>query len=116
MPRSNVNSKRGRDYGGKYRNQNRNSDGGDAHSVAFRRPDRLRSVPVRSVAETTSLISRIRAYCFPHGEFAARGVRGIKTIQRGEIRSGPSARWVSFRAEEYVEATRSSFCWDARMG
>jgi len=67
-------------------------------------------------AQTTSPIQRIKAYCFPHGELSARGVRGIKTTQRGEIRSGPAARWVSFTAEEYVDATRSAFCWDASMG
>src|SRR5262249_3210251 len=51
-----------------------------------------------------------------HGELAARGVRAIKTIQRGEFRSAPGARWISFTAEEYVDATCSCFCWDARMG
>jgi len=71
---------------------------------------------VKSLVETPSLIPRIKAYCFPHGELAARGVRAIQTTQRGEIRSSPAARWVSFTAEEYVDATRSAFCWDARMG
>jgi hypothetical protein len=71
---------------------------------------------MRSLAQSPSLIPRIKAYCFPQGELAARGVRAIKTTQRGEIRSGPSSRWVSFTAEEYVDATRSAFCWDARIG
>jgi hypothetical protein len=105
-----------RGYGRKYRNQNRNLYGGDAHSVAFRGPDGVGSVSMMSLTQTTSLIPRIKAYCFPQGELAVHGVRGIKTTQRGEIRSAPGARWVSFSAEESVDATCSAFCWDARMG
>jgi hypothetical protein len=116
QPPLNINSKRGRDYGRKYRNQNRNPHGGRAHAVTLRRPGGLRSVPVTSLVQTTSLIPRIKAYCFPHGEFAARGVRAIKTTQRGEFRSAPGARWIPFTAEEYVDAVRSGFSWDARMG
>jgi hypothetical protein len=64
---------------------------------------------------TTSLIAALKAYCFPGGEEAARGVRGIRTTQRGEIRSGPDARWNSFVAEEFVDAMRAGFRWEARM-
>jgi uncharacterized protein DUF6544 len=71
---------------------------------------------MRSLAQTTSPIPRIKSYYFPHGELAARGVRAIRATQRGEIRSAPAARWVTFSAEEYVDATHSAFCWDARMG
>jgi hypothetical protein len=62
------------------------------------------------------MIERIKSYCFPHGEQVARGVRAIKTIQHGEICSAPDALWIPFTAEEYVDATRSGFCWNARMG
>lgn len=68
------------------------------------------------VVETSDLMARLKAYCFPGGEEAARAVRGIKTTQRGEIRASPEARWVPFTAEESVDATKSSFCWDAQMG
>jgi hypothetical protein len=63
-----------------------------------------------------SLIERIKSFSFSGGDLAARGVRAIKSAQRGEIRSGPESRWVSFTAEEYVEATQSTFRWDARLG
>jgi len=36
---------------------------------------------------STGLLERLKAYCFPAGENAVRGVLGIKTTQRGEIRS-----------------------------
>jgi hypothetical protein len=62
------------------------------------------------------MIARLTAYLLPGGEAAARGVRGIRTTQRGEIRSGPDARWNPFTAEEFVDATKAGFCWEARMG
>ena len=52
----------------------------------------------------------------PGGEGAARGVRGVKTTQCGEIRSGPRARWMPFEADEFIDATRTEFHWEARMG
>jgi hypothetical protein len=61
-----------------------------------------------------SLLARVRAFCFPGGEPAARPVRGVREKQRGEMRSGPGARWIPFTAEEVIEATRSSFRWEAR--
>jgi hypothetical protein len=112
----NINSKRGRDYGRKYRNQNCNPHGGRAYAVAFCCPRRVSAVPVTSLAQPTSLVARIKAFSFPHGELAARRVRAIKTSQCGQIRSAPAARWVSFTAEEYVDATCSGFRWDARIG
>jgi len=63
-----------------------------------------------------SLVERIKGFSLPAGELGVRGVRGIKTTQRGEFRSGPNARWVGFTAEEYVDATKSGFCWNAQMG
>ena len=32
------------------------------------------------------------------------------------IRSTPGAPWNGFTAEEFVDATESEFCWEARMG
>ena len=63
-----------------------------------------------------ALAARLHRYCFPGGEEAVHGVRGIETRQRGEIRMGPNARWSSFTAEEFVDATCSSFRWVARIG
>jgi hypothetical protein len=63
-----------------------------------------------------SLVERIKAFSLPAGEPAAGGVRGIKTTQRGELRSGPNARWVAFAAEEYIDAMQSGFCWNAQLG
>src|SRR6516164_3492379 len=63
-----------------------------------------------------SLVDRIKAFSLPAGEPAVRGVHGIKTTQRGEFRSSPNARWVAFTAKEYVDATKSGFCWNAHMG
>lgn len=62
------------------------------------------------------LVVRLKAYCFPAGESAAGLVRGIKTTQQGEIRMSPGARWITFTAEEFVDATSSAFCWEARIG
>jgi hypothetical protein len=66
--------------------------------------------------QTESLLARIKNYSFPGGEDMGRSVRCIKTTQRGEIRSGPEARWVAFTAEEYVDAMKSGFCCDATLG
>jgi hypothetical protein len=63
-----------------------------------------------------SLIERVKSFSFSGGDLAVRGVSAIKTAQRGEIRSGPEARWVAFTAEEYIDATKSCFRWDARLG
>jgi hypothetical protein len=69
-----------------------------------------------SIAALSAPLARLTAYCLPGGTDAARGMRGIRTTQRGEIRSGPDARWNPFTAEEFVDATDSAFCWDAHMG
>jgi hypothetical protein len=61
-------------------------------------------------------LARMRAYCFPGGEEAALSVRAVKTTQRGEIRSGPNARWMSFTAQEVIDARQSSFRWEASIG
>jgi len=66
-------------------------------------------------AETETLLSRLRHYCFPGGEDAARAIRGMRTTQRGEMRGSPGAKWMTFTAEETIDATRSRFRWDARM-
>ena len=64
----------------------------------------------------TGPMERLRTYCFPAGEDAARGELGIKTAQRGEIRSDPAAKWILFTAEEFVDAVNTGFRWEARMG
>ncbi len=63
-----------------------------------------------------SLLARLKAYVFPEGDAAARAVRAIRTTQRGEIRSSASAAWKPFAAQEMVDATRSSFVWEATLG
>jgi hypothetical protein len=67
------------------------------------------------VIETSTPVDRLRAFALPGGETALRGVRGVKLILRGEIRSAPTARWMPFTAEQTIEATRSAFRWDARL-
>ena len=64
----------------------------------------------------TGPMERLRAYCFPAGEDAARGVLGVKTTQRGEVRPAPAAKWIPFTAEEFVDAVNTGFRWEARMG
>jgi len=62
------------------------------------------------------LLAALKAYCFPGGESAARGIRGIRAVQRGEIRSSPEARWNTFVANEFVDAMTTGFRWEARLG
>jgi hypothetical protein len=63
-----------------------------------------------------SLVERIKEFSLPAGELAVRGMRGIKTTQRGEFRANSDAPWTTFNAEEYIDATKSGFCWNAQMG
>jgi hypothetical protein len=66
--------------------------------------------------DAEALLARVRAFCFPGGEKAARQVQAVKITQRGEIRGSPGAKWTPFTAEEVIEATRSCFRWNARIG
>jgi len=68
-----------------------------------------------STAIGESVLTHLRAFCLTGGEEAARGIRAIRTTQRGEIRMSPEARWIPFTANEFIDATRSSFCWEARL-
>lgn len=65
---------------------------------------------------SAGLLARLKAYCFPGGENAVRGILGIRTKQHGEIRSSPAAKWNPFTAEEFVDAVNTAFRWEARMG
>jgi hypothetical protein len=65
--------------------------------------------------QARALLARLRAFCFPGGEAAARGVRAVRTTQRGEMRGSPGARPIPFTAQETIESRRSGFCWEARM-
>ncbi len=67
-----------------------------------------------SISETCALLAKLRAFCFPGGEDAARIVRAIRTEQQGEMRQSPSSRWIPFTAKETVETGRSWFHWQAR--
>ena len=58
---------------------------------------------------------QVRRFFFPQGEDTARGVRGVRTVQRGEMRMSPEARWIPFAAEEFTDATSSNFRWEARL-
>src|ERR1700733_4222577 len=64
--------------------------------------------------ETLTLLTRLRAFCFPRGEEFVRRVRGVRTTQRGEMRSSPRGKWIPFTAQETFDARRSGFCWEAR--
>ena len=65
--------------------------------------------------ETLALLGRMRAFCFPGGEDAARRIRAIRTTEKGEMRMSPEAPWVPFTAEQFTDSTGSSFRWDARV-
>jgi hypothetical protein len=65
------------------------------------------------IAEESALV-RLRSFCFPGGE-AARRIRAIRTTQRGEIRMSPEACWIPFTAAEFIDATLTSFRWEARL-
>jgi len=66
-------------------------------------------------ADTEALLARLYRFCFPGGEATARLVRSVLTVQRGEMRMSPAARWIPFAAEEFTAATASNFHWDARL-
>ncbi len=68
-----------------------------------------------SGSDTPALLARLHAFCFAAGEAAARHVRAVRTTQKGEMRMLPEARWIPFTAEEFTDATRSSFRWCARL-
>jgi hypothetical protein len=63
-----------------------------------------------------TLLASLKVFCFPGGQDAARQVRGVKITQRGEMCLNPGARWMPFTAEQQIDATQSSFCWEARFG
>lgn len=63
-----------------------------------------------------ALLARLRAFHFPEGEEAGRRIRGLRTTQRGDIRAAAAGKWLPLLAEETVDATRSQFRWEARMG
>jgi hypothetical protein len=65
--------------------------------------------------ETLTVLARLRAFCFPGGEDAARRIRAVRTAEKGEMRMSPEARWIPFTAEQFLDTTRSSFRWDARI-
>jgi uncharacterized protein DUF6920 len=62
------------------------------------------------------LAARLRGFLFPAGEERARAVRAIRITERGEMRMAPEAKWIAFTADQIVEAGRSSFRWEARIG
>jgi len=61
-----------------------------------------------------ALLARLRAFCFPGGENCARSVSAVRTKEEGEMRASPGARWIPFRADQLIEARKSSFRWEAR--
>ena len=63
---------------------------------------------------TLALLARLRTFCFPGGEDLARTVSAIRITERGEMRASQEARWISFTAEQVIEARRSSSRWEAR--
>lgn len=68
-----------------------------------------------SPGETAELVERLRRFFLPGCEERARGIRGIAAKQRGEFRGAPTARWIPFTSEDFIDATRSAFRWEARM-
>jgi hypothetical protein len=76
----------------------------------------MTTIAAQEPLSATALVAALKTYLFPNGESAARGISGIRAVQRGEIRSSPEARWNPFVANEFVDATTTAFCWDARLG
>jgi hypothetical protein len=76
----------------------------------------MTSTATHEPVTTFALMAALKAYCLPGGESSAGSIRGIRTSQRGEIRSSPEARWNPFVANEFVDATTTGFRWDARLG
>lgn len=66
-------------------------------------------------APTSGIYSLLLAFCFPEGENPARLIKAVRATQEGEMRMSPEARWIPFTAEETIDATRSSFHWEARL-
>lgn len=66
--------------------------------------------------ETQALLASLKTFCVPAGDAMARRIRGVKLTQRGEFRMSPGGKWTPFTADEWIDATRSAFCWDARFG
>ncbi len=62
-----------------------------------------------------SLLARLRQFCLPGGEEAARSVNAVRISELGEMRMSPEARWIPFTAEQTIEARRSGFRWQARL-
>jgi len=67
-------------------------------------------------AEAQSLVARLREFCFPGGEAAARLIHGVRTTQQGQFRMAPGARWTAFTANEFIDSRQSGFRWEARIG
>jgi hypothetical protein len=61
------------------------------------------------------LLQQLRNFFFPGGEQAAFAIRAVRTRQEGAIRMSPEARWIPFTAKEFIDATGSSFRWEARL-
>ncbi len=66
-------------------------------------------------ADAYGLLSRLRGFCLPTGEDAARFIRAVRTTEKGQIRMSPEARWIPFTAEQVTGSSRSSFRWEARL-
>jgi hypothetical protein len=67
------------------------------------------------VPDVSALVAHLHSLCFPAGIEAARSIRAVRSKQTGEMRMSPQSRWIPFTAEEFVDATRSSFRWEARL-
>ena len=78
---------------------------------------RCRAYKYRGVMENgQDPAARLRGFLFPAGEERARTVRAIRLTERGEMCMTPGAKWLAFTAEETMEAGRTSFRWEARIG
>lgn len=64
--------------------------------------------------ETATLLARLRGFLLPDGDAAARGLQSVRVIEKGEFRTTEKARWMSFTAEQTIQARFSGFRWEAR--
>jgi len=63
-----------------------------------------------------TLPAAVQALALRSGAGAAGPARQVRFTQEGRMRSGPSGRWMRFRAEQRMALDACAFDWTARVG
>ena len=71
--------------------------------------------PFDPINHTEALLNKLRAFCLPGGEEAARHIHAIHIQEKGEMRATPRARWIPFTAQQTIDTSQSNFCWKAHL-